>query len=290
MGSIVTKRPMTALLFGLSALLVLLALIIISAWAFQEKIAFQPERPPYPTAGNTTRVEYRAADGQPLFAYVVGDPRQSAGLLLAFHGNADLAVRQIDWAQEISNRTGFAVMLPEYRGYMGLEGKPTYAGSKLDALAAYTFASQQLGVPADRFVFFGHSLGSAIAAELAVEYPPRSLILEAPFTSARDMAALFGGSLFTSGVWPVISRLHFDTIDIVASLDVPVSVSHGGRDVVIPFRMGQEVYDAAKRKGEWLFVPTAAHSDIREAGGQQYWDWLTRSVQQLDTGNKTGHG
>ena len=56
MGSIVTKRPMTALLFGVSALLVLLALIIISAWAFQEKIAFQPERPPYPAAGNTTRV------------------------------------------------------------------------------------------------------------------------------------------------------------------------------------------------------------------------------------------
>ena len=173
---------------------------------------------------------------------------------------------------------------------MGLEGKPTYAGSKLDAIAAYTFATQALGVAPGRFVFFGHSLGSAIAAELALEHRPRSLILEAPFTSARDMAALFGGSWFTSGVWPTISRLHFDTIGIVASLDIPVSVSHGGKDVVIPFRMGQEVYDAAKKKGEWLFVPGAAHSDVRDVGGQQYWDWLTRSVQQANLENEAGHG
>jgi uncharacterized protein len=171
-----------------------------------------------------------------------------------------------------------AVMLAEYRGYMGLGGRPTYEGSHLDAEAAYTFARDSLHTPANDFAFFGHSLGTAIAAELAVRHPPRVLILEAPFTSARDMAALVAGQWINSFLWPTISRLHFDTQSLVRALDVPVSVAHGGRDRVIPGRMGEAVFGAARVKGEWLFVPEASHSDISELGGESYWQWIEKCL------------
>jgi fermentation-respiration switch protein FrsA (DUF1100 family) len=259
-------------------------LLIILAWTLQERIAFQPPRSPFPDPGSTARVDYSARDGQRLFAYVVGHPDRSSPLLIAFHGNADLSVRMIDWAHEVTERTGVPVMLAEYRGYMGLEGRPTYEGVGLDAEAAYTFAHEQLGVPAESIALFGHSLGTAVAAELAAKHPPSALILESPFTSARDMAAAMVGSWFTSSMWSVFSRLHFNTSAIVESLDVPVSVAHGGRDRVVPSSMGEAVYAKARVKGKWLFIPDAGHNDLRIRGDEQYWKWIIGALEPLTAG------
>jgi fermentation-respiration switch protein FrsA (DUF1100 family) len=211
MASIVYNRLMAFIAF-LAAGFVLL---IILAWTLQERIAFQPPHPPFPDPASTTRVDYTAADGQHLFAYVIGHPDKSTPLVIAFHGNADLSVRMIDWAYEILERTGIPVMLAEYRGYMGIAGRPTYAGVGMDAEAAYTYAHEKLGIPDTCIALFGHSLGSAVAAELAAKHPARALILESPFTSARDMAAAMVGSWFTSSMWSLVSRLHFNTVSIV---------------------------------------------------------------------------
>src|SRR5215216_1251684 len=124
MVSIVGNRMVTSALFVVGTIVVVFVILAALAWAFQERITFQPERPPYPDPGAALSVDYSAADGQPLFAYIIGKPEELRGLLLSFHGNADLAVRQITWAQEIVRRTGVAVMLAEYRGYMGLTGRP----------------------------------------------------------------------------------------------------------------------------------------------------------------------
>jgi fermentation-respiration switch protein FrsA (DUF1100 family) len=277
MASIVYNRLMAFIAF-LAAGFVLL---IILAWTLQERIAFQPPHPPFPDPASTTRVDYTAADGQHLFAYVIGHPDKSTPLVIAFHGNADLSVRMIDWAYEILERTGIPVMLAEYRGYMGIAGRPTYAGVGMDAEAAYTYAHEKLGIPDTCIALFGHSLGSAVAAELAAKHPARALILESPFTSARDMAAAMVGSWFTSSMWSLVSRLHFNTVSIVESLNVPVSVAHGGRDRVVPSRMGEAVYQQARVKGKWLFIRDASHNDMRTRGGEHYWEWITGALESL---------
>jgi fermentation-respiration switch protein FrsA (DUF1100 family) len=256
-------------------------LLLLATWRYQERIAFQPQGPPYPDPGDTRRIDYQARDGQNLFAYVVGNPESAPALLITFHGNADVAVAWIPWAHEVLRRTGAAVMLAEYRGYMGLENRPTYETIALDGQAALRIATDTLGASLDRIAYYGHSLGSAVAAELAVEHRPRVLLLESPFTSAQDMAAVIAGSWLTSGLWRLISRLHFDTVRIVASLNAPVSVIHGDRDRVIPSRMGKTVYDAAKIKGEWLLVPKASHSDVEEVAGEEYWSWFAKALSPV---------
>lgn len=266
-------------------LIALFLLLGSLAWIFQEKIAFQPPRPPYPKESGVRRVNYAAADGQPLFAYIVGEPLATRGLLIAFHGNADLAIWQVDWASEIARRTGLTVMLAEYRGYMGLPGRPTYTGSQLDAEAAWRFARDTLGTAPDHMAFFGHSLGTAVATELAVKHRPAALLLQSPFTSARDMAGVMVGRRPAELTWKLVSRLHFDTGAKVAQLDVPVSVAHGAVDRLIPAHMGEAVFAAAKRKGEWLLVPAASHNDVIERGGEHYWDWLTRAVAPVSLGS-----
>ena len=262
-------------------LLVLLGLLgglLLLLWWGQERILFQPPAFAADPTGALGRVEYKAADGQQLAGYVVGDPKTSPGVLLCFHGNADLAFWQLDWAREVSKRTGYSVFLAEYRGYMGLGGAPSYATTQLDAKAAYDYLRQDLGVDAGRLAYYGHSLGSAVAAELAEKNPPRSLLLQSPFTSARAMARLIVSPPVVLA-WKTVSRIHFDTKNVVSKLDVPVFVAHGKRDRVVPFRMGAEVYDAAKRKGEFLVVEAAGHNDVADVAGEAYWAWIAAGLR-----------
>jgi len=209
---------------------------------------------------------------------MVGDPRTAAGILLCFHGNADLAVWQLEWARSVESHTGYAVMLAEYRGYMSLGGTPTYSTTELDAIAAFEYLGSSFDVDVAGIAYFGHSLGSAVATELAEVHPPRALLLQSPFSSARAMARLIV-TLPVALVWKAISRIHFDTVKAVSRLDVPVSVAHGKRDRIVPFRMGIEVYEAAKVKGELLVVETAGHSDVAEVAGEEYWRWIAAALR-----------
>lgn len=261
-----------------SILLGMVALVAL-AWWQQERITFQPPSPPFDDPGSTTRVTYATSDGTQLFAYLVGPSSRDSGLILAFHGNADLAVWQIPWAQELAKRTGWRVMLAEYRGYGGNSGKPTYANAQLDARAALRFASDSLAAPVSRMAFFGHSLGSAIATELAAESTPAMLLLQSPFTSARDMARIIVARP-VAAAFSLISRVHYDTETKVANLDAPVHVAHGERDLIIPVRMGRRVHAAAKVKGRLLVVPGAGHNNVEDRGGEQYWNWLVAAITE----------
>jgi pimeloyl-ACP methyl ester carboxylesterase len=265
-------------LYALALLGVLFVVALIAMWRLQERIVWQPPRLAAYPSGVARRIDYRSDDGQPLFAFVVGEPARASGLIIAFHGNADLAVWTLPWAAEVQRRTGWAVMVAEYRGYGGLPGSPDYLSSQRDARATYRVAREQLGVDARRIALYGHSLGSAVAAELAVEHAPSVLILEAPFTSARDMARRILAPV--AAVWGVVARVHFDTRSKVAALDVPTWVVHGERDGVIPVRMGRAVHAAARVPGELLLVRGAGHNDLRDVGGDAYWAWLRRALER----------
>lgn len=262
----------TAVLLVAALLLGAIALL----WSSQERILFQPPR----FDGNpavSDCVNYQASDGQNLKGFVIGDPRTATSTLLCFHGNADLAIWQLNWARSVEQRTGSAVMVAEYRGYMSLGGKPTYATSALDARAAYDYLRTTYGIEEGRLAFFGHSLGSAVAAELALAHRPRALVLQSPFSSARAMARVIVVPPI-SIVWRAISRIHFDTVAIVSTLDVPIAVAHGKRDRIVPFQMGMEVYNAARIKGPLLVVDGAGHGDVAQVAGEKYWEWISAAL------------
>jgi len=257
---------------ALGAWIILLALV----WRFQERVVFQPPAVGAPSP-DPRRVTFSSADGTSLSGYVIGDPRSAPVVLLVFHGNAEVAWWRLSWAEEVVRRTRAAVFITEYRGYDGLRGPPTYEATRADALASLRFAEESLGVSIDRIVYFGFSLGSAVATELAAVTAPRALVLQSPFNSARGMALRFpvpGLRWF----WEAMSRVHYDTARRVRDLSVPVWVAHGDRDLVIPARMGREVYAAARQKGELLIVRGAGHNDVDDRGGEAYWQWLEAAI------------
>ncbi len=268
-------------------LLLLYALLLFGAWRWQERIVFQPPRAAGEPVPRARRLEYSTSDGVRLHAFVVGEERPDAPVLLAFHGNAELARWLLPWAREVVRETGACVVLPEYRGYDKLPGSPTYSGAAADARAVLLAIARELNVLPERVVLFGHSLGSAIATELAREVPVRALLLQSPFSSARAMAKRMPVPGI-SGLWRLISRVHYDSIRHVAELACPVFVAHGARDRVIPLHMGEAVFAASRYQGEFLLVPAAGHNDVPELGGDAYWRWLRAGIECVVTDAPAG--
>lgn len=269
------------------ALVVVIAVIWVSfttfwLWRYQERVVFQPPGDAPTAPAPARRVTFPAADGHPLFGYVLDastDTPIRQRVVIAFHGNADLAAWTAPWAHELSQRAGVTVLIPEYRGYAGIAGEPTYATATADSRGALAYARDVL--KASDVVIFGHSLGTAIGGELAAYSGGaliRSLVLQSPFTSARDMAVRMMVPP-VPGLWSRISRVAYDTQSLVAQLDVPVFVSHGTRDITIPARMGRAVFGAAKNRGELLLIEGAGHNDVADVGGEKYWQWLVRAVK-----------
>jgi hypothetical protein len=285
------------LLVALGLVAALFLVVVVLAWRYQERIVWQPPigGAAFDDGGAVVRqVGYVAEDGQPLLGYLVvapGPARDSAAaagaapgrrdrtgrVLVAFHGNAETAASRIPWARAVAEHTGWSVVVPEYRGYAGLPGVPTYEGSRRDARAVHRWLRDSLGVTSERLGIFGFSLGSAVAAELASEVRPSVLVLEAPFTSARDMARI-ATAWPVAAVWRAIARVHFDTRARVARLETPVWVVHGDADRIIPTYMGRAVHAAARRTGGLLVVPDAGHNDVPEVGGAAYWRFLRQAL------------
>jgi fermentation-respiration switch protein FrsA (DUF1100 family) len=274
-----TPRLLNVLGLVAAAIVTWMVVATLLLWRNQERIVFQPPAVGSPDPSGAKRVAVRAPDGTQGFVFVVSPTKPSPNptVVLVFHGNADLAVWQVPWAVELVQRTGATVVIAEYRGYAGVPGKPTYLGAAEDARGALTYVRT---LSPGRVVLFGHSLGTAIATELAAEMkdkPPAALVLQSPFTSAKDMAArMLVPVMF--GIYKGIARVHYDTHRVVQTLDVPVWVAHGENDLTIPSRMGRDVSAAARNKGRLLLVEGGAHNDVAEVGGERYWQWLAEAV------------
>ena len=264
----------------------LVAAMVGGVWWRQERIAYQPP-PESPVAPpDVQRIDYVAEDDQPLYGYVISPSATPLGVLLAFHGNADLATWQIPWARETARRTGWCVLLAEYRGYGGLPGTPSYVAIQRDARAAWRTAelcaaTYHLANP--RFALFGHSLGSAVAVELATEirvmHPDLVvvLVLQSPFTSAREMARIVS-TRPVQLLWKLIARVHYDSRAGLDRIDTPVWISHGDRDWLVPVAMGRELFARARLPGELLIVRDARHNDVEYVGGDAYWRWIASAL------------
>jgi len=181
---------------------------------------------------------------------------------LFLHGNAGNVTHRAAAMLEIA-AAGNAVLVPDYRGYGRSDGRPTEQGLYRDADAAYHWLLAQ-GWTAGQIILHGESLGTSVATELAARRLCAGLVLEAPFPSARAVAARVLPVLGPILVWG------FDTGKKIRALRAPLLIIHGTDDEVIDFALGQEVFAAASQPKEFWAVSGAHHNDIAAAAGKAY--------------------
>jgi alpha-beta hydrolase superfamily lysophospholipase len=205
-------------------------------------------------------------EAQKLHAWFIPGPRSDSPALLYLHGarwNLSASVTRIDrWRQ-----LGFAVLAVDYRGFgKSSDVAPSESGAYEDAEAAWAFLGT-LAPGRPRYIV-GHSLGGAIAVELARREPQAAgVVLEATFTSVKDMIDESPWGFLPVGM---ILTQRFDTLSKVSELRMPVLVTHGTNDSIVPFRMGERLYDAVRAPKRFIKVEGAGHHNLSGAGYSDY--------------------
>lgn len=208
-------------------------------------------------------------DGFQLTGWWMKHPKPIATILF-FHGNAGNIGDRIQFLEYL-HEAGFSVFIFDYRGYGESESKPNEEGILMDGDAAYEELTWRLGVPPEEIIFFGRSLGGVIAAHTARGRPIRGLILEGTFPSAREMAEIIFAPLKLP---KFLISVRLNTLSYLKLRRCPLLVIHGTHDEVIPFRMGQKLYQLADPPKSFHAVDRGGHNDCYMVGTKTYFEQI----------------
>jgi hypothetical protein len=183
-------------------------------------------------------------------------PDSAKGAVLYFHGNRGSVER---WAAEVADEflsRGYAVFIPDYRGYGKSRGPVSEEGFYEDANACYRWLSSRW--IDSQIVVYGRSLGSAAACEVAAKASPRNLILETPFTSIEDL--FYSYYPFLPGVFRF--QFQLDNASRMPSIKAPVIIMAGSKDRTVPVSNTEGLRPLLKPGDRYEVVEGGRHNSL----------------------------
>jgi uncharacterized protein len=186
-------------------------------------------------------------------------PRGDRPVVIYFHGNGEIVASRAPRHRQVAE-DGTGVVALSYRGYMGSTGTPTEEGLLRDAEAAWQFTTSRW--PSNPVVLWGHSLGSGVAVALAARHQVAKVILEAPFSSTVDVAAL--RFPFIPVQWLMLDQFRSD--QRIGEVHAPLLIMHGERDWVIPISLGERLFKLAREPKRFVRFPGGNHDDLDRFG------------------------
>jgi uncharacterized protein len=187
-----------------------------------------------------------------------------AATVLHFHGNGG-NITNVAWVAERFADRGFDTLLIDYRGYGRSLGEATHeAGLYADGDAALTYLTETRQIPGERIVIYGQSLGTAVATDVAARHKCGALILESGFSSASSVAAR---TLPWLPRWlHFLGKNRFDSARKIRNVKVPVLITHGDPDPVIPTAEALLLFEAANEPRKLNTFPQVGHNVFGSLG------------------------
>ncbi len=217
-------------------------------------------QPPIPSYDDTHQILKITTKDNAIISAIFLPNKNAKYTILVSHGNAEDLGTMMPFLHEFNNH-GFAIFAYDYHGYGTSTGKPTEKNTYLDVDAAYDYLTEQLHIPPNQIILYGHSLGAALAIDLAARKPVAGLIIGSPFITAyRTITQI-----------PVILFDKYNNLSKIKKIKCPVLVIHGKRDITIPFWHGEKLYNEANSPKYSLWVDKAGHNDVEIVGGNAYW-------------------
>lgn len=265
-------RMAQSLIFILVAVWVLLSLLI---YFFQPRFVYFPysaiEATPKDAGLAYEEVILTTKDELKIHGWFLSQDNPRATLLF-LHGNGGNISHRLE-KLSIYNQLGLAVFIIDYRGYGLSEGKPSEQGTYKDAEAAWNYLTKEKGIPENRIIIYGESLGGAVAAVLATGNQPGALILESTFTSVADMGKHYYPYLPVD----LLARIRYPTIDRISGITCPILIIHSPMDDIVPFEMGKKIYESANQPKDFLEIQGDHNSGFLQSGNQ-YSEGLNRFI------------
>lgn len=254
------KRRFTLKNFLIKALIAYLVLVAV-IFFIQRNLLYYPfgdYRSPQELGMNYVQELHLAtADDKQALAWFAPPMEDSSGkVVVFFHGNGGGIVLNRG-VLNLLREAQLGYLAVEYRGYPGYEGKTTEQGIYHDARASMEFLFKQ-GYEAEDIVLFGQSLGSGVAVQMATEYDVGLLVLLSPFTAIADAAASIYWYLPVQ--YLVLDR--FDSFSKIQDVTAPVYIFHGTEDTLVPFSLGQRLYEQANDNKRFFELTGQDHNRV----------------------------
>ncbi len=239
--------------------------------AFSNQLIFLPQAPSYGLSQQYITVNsVDATDKTRTNKIIVKqlDNPKSEYTILYSHGNA-VDLGGLQHLQSNFYAHGYSIVTYDYSGYGHSEGSPSEQQVYNDVQAVYDYLISQKKIKAEHIIAYGHSLGSAIATDLASKNTVAALILESAFTTAFRVKT----------VYPIVPFDKFASIDKIKNIHAPVFISHSKDDNVIPFWHGEELYEAANSPKKFLAFETEGHAGITHSPA--FWPALEKFISTI---------
>ncbi|MBD2363011.1 alpha/beta hydrolase [Anabaena minutissima FACHB-250] len=242
-------------------------------------IEFTPEYFSIPYEDVWLPVTAESGEVERLHAWWMPSKKPNAKVLLYLHGNGKNISANVSHAHRFY-QLGFSVLLIDYRGYGRSEGSfPNEMNVYQDAETAWNYLVQQRQIPPKQIFLYGHSLGGAVAIDLALKQPKAAgLIVEGTFTSVRDVIDY--RNMFRLFPVNLLLTQRFESIEKIPQLKMPILFIHGTADSTIPAFMSQKLYAVAPEPKKLILVQGADHNDVGKVAGMQYLQWVEAFVQK----------
>lgn len=265
------------LLSFLTVLLVSYLALVILAYLFQDRLLYFPSRQlrgtPAQRSLSFENVTLDTADGERLHGWwIPAEPERA--VLLFCHGNAGNISGRLESIRRF-HHLGLSVLIFDYRGYGQSTGRPSEDGLYRDVDAAWRYLTEVRGTNPTDIIAFGRSLGSGPATWLATQHRIGALILESPFTSIPDVAAVHYPWL------PVrlLARSRFGNLHRIPHVEAPVLIIHSPNDEIIPYVQGRRLFEATSALKSFLKLD-GGHNDGAFVTGNRYVNHIDAFVQE----------
>jgi fermentation-respiration switch protein FrsA (DUF1100 family) len=252
----------TALLIAAAVFYVGFLLLLYTS---QRRIVFRPDATAADLAAaglaeQMTEIAIKTRDGLTLTSWWAPPVRSDRRTIVYLHGNAGHRGSRADRIRDYLG-AGYGVLLVGYRGYGGNPGAPSEPGLYDDARANLAFLAAQNLRP-EHIVLFGESLGTAVAIQMATEFPILALVLEAPLASVLHSARV----RYPLFAFDFLVRDKFNSVAKIGRVKVPLLLVHGEKDRTTSVRFGRMIYDAANEPKKAHFIAEAGHNDLMQHG------------------------
>lgn len=265
----------------MTTLLVVLGVMIAvgaGMWAGQRRLIYFPDRttPAVDSMGpGWDVVTYATSDGLAMRGWFSAPPND-APVVVVFNGNGGNRGDRGPLGRALAG-SGLGVLLTDYRGYGGNPGDPSEEGIALDAAAAVRFVFDS--APDHPVVYFGESLGSAVAIRLSLAHPPAALVLRSPFTSLVDVGRTHYPWLPVSG----LLKDRYSSDERIGAVAVPTLVIAGDADGIVPIDQSRAIFAASPGPKELLVIPGADHNDPELVHGPEVIDAVVGFIDRRRT-------